>query len=150
MPGGGHSIGEFNADFTPHGKGTEYRADGSEAANGQWRNGELHGIGEQIHPDGSRYEGEFTNGWHNGVGRRTWASGDVHEGVWVSMRNGRLQRSPLGLPRASMWMLVHGKQNDAIDIERCCKRIISMTFMMQTFLAKRFRLVHIEPRNTPI
>ena len=84
LPGGGHFIGDFNEDFKPHGNGMQYRADGSKAASGQWRNGELHGRGEQIHPDGSRYEGEFTNGWHNGVGRRTWANGDVHEGEWAA------------------------------------------------------------------
>lgn len=35
------------------------------------------GLGVQVWPDGSRYEGEFANGLKHGRGRYTWADGEV-------------------------------------------------------------------------
>ena len=79
MPDGGHYVGEFGAEFRPHGEGTQYRADGSEAASGQWRDGKQHGRGKTFH-DGDRYEGDFVAGEMSGLGAFTWADGLVFEG----------------------------------------------------------------------
>jgi len=80
MPGGGHYVGDFNADFKPHGEGTEFAADGSEAASGQWRDGNLHGRGRQTHFGGQCYEGDFADGKNSGLGTYTWTNGVVFEG----------------------------------------------------------------------
>lgn len=45
LPVGGHFVGDFDIDLRPHGVGTQYHADGSEEASGDWRNGQLHGLG---------------------------------------------------------------------------------------------------------
>ena len=83
MPGGGHFVGDFNADFRPHGEGVEYRADGSQAASGQWRDGKLHRRGKQLFSSGDRYEGEFVDGKFGGLGSFTWTTGAVYEGAWA-------------------------------------------------------------------
>ena len=81
MPDGGHFVGDFNANFRPHGEGTRFRADGSESASGEWRNGKLHGHrSKQTLLDGSRYEGDFVDGKHDGFGQFTWPDGSVHAG----------------------------------------------------------------------
>jgi hypothetical protein len=84
LHGGGHFVGEFNADFRPHGEGTEYRADGSEAASGQWRDGKQHGRGKQTLPSGARYEGDFVAGQMSGLGLFTWPAGAVYEGEFAA------------------------------------------------------------------
>ena len=61
----------------------EFRADGSESASGQWRNGKLHGSGKIIIPSGDRYEGNFVDGKFSGLGTFTWADGSVFEGEFV-------------------------------------------------------------------
>lgn len=54
LPSGDHYIGEFNEGrWRPLGLGTEYRADGSATASGEWRNGELHGHGVKWNADRS-------------------------------------------------------------------------------------------------
>ena len=80
LPSGGHYVGEFNAQHQPHGQGVEYQANGSEAASGQWHNGELHGCGKRSLPSGHRCEGEFVAGKMNGTGAFTWVNGRVYEG----------------------------------------------------------------------
>ena len=83
VPAGGHFVGDFNADFRPHGEGTQYRADGSEAASGQWRDGNQHGHGKQILLNGDCYEGDFVDGTRSGLGTYTWAEASMFEGEWV-------------------------------------------------------------------
>ena len=80
MPSGGHFVGDFNAEFRPHGEGTQYRADGSEAASGQWREGKMHGRGKHFFRDGSRFEGDFVDGERSGLGALTAVNGSVFEG----------------------------------------------------------------------
>ena len=80
LPDGGHYIGEFNADSRPHGEGVEFRADGTETASGQWREGQLHGRGRIIHANGDRYEGEVVAGQASGLGSFTWADGREYVG----------------------------------------------------------------------
>lgn len=46
------------------------------------RMGERDGVGVQIWPDGSRYEGLWRRDKANGRGRMTHANGDMYEGDW--------------------------------------------------------------------
>jgi len=83
LPNGGCSVGELNNErqpVEPHGAGEQFRADGSGWASGQWRDGELHGRGDQFFPNGNRYEGEFVDGEFSGLGALTWTDGRVYEG----------------------------------------------------------------------
>ena len=97
LPDGGHFVGEFSADFKPHGEGIEFAADGTERASGQWRDGFQHGHGWQLKADGNRYEGGFAWGHFvgilkdyadltfadacvGGVGKLTQTDGSVYEG----------------------------------------------------------------------
>ena len=61
LSSGGHYVGEFNANFRPHGDGVEFHAGGLEAASGQWRDGKLHGRGKLTFLDGSCQSGQFTD-----------------------------------------------------------------------------------------
>lgn len=85
LPNGRHYVGDFNADFQPHGRGTEYRADGSEAASGQWSDGKLHGRGKRTDPNGDRYEGDFVGGVRCGVGSHVHGGKAAH-GEWADGR----------------------------------------------------------------
>ena len=87
MPYSGHFVGDFNADFRPHGEGTQYCADDSESASGQWRDGKQHGHGKVILRGGDRYEGEFVDGKYSGLGAYTWTDGRVFEGEWADDKN---------------------------------------------------------------
>ncbi len=51
---------------------------------GQWnkQTGERDGVGIQLWPDGSKYEGLWKKDKANGKGRMTHANGDVYEGEW--------------------------------------------------------------------
>lgn len=80
LPSGNCFVGDFNAEFKAHGRGTEFRPNGSEAASGQWRDGRLHGCGKQNNPEASRSEGNFVDGHYSGVGTFTWLQGTVYEG----------------------------------------------------------------------
>lgn len=40
------------------------------------------GLGIQLWPDGSKYEGMWKNGRCNGMGRMTHANGDIYQGEW--------------------------------------------------------------------
>jgi len=79
FPDGGHYVGGFNAQFMRHGEGVRFSADGSELANGQWRDGKQHGRGQRFCGD-DRYEGEFVDGQMSGLGVYTWADRRVFEG----------------------------------------------------------------------
>ena len=80
---GGFYRGELNAEHQPHGQGTVYRPDGSEAVSGQWIDGKLHGPGKRIYLDGGHYEGQFECGAECGLGSFTWADGRVYEGEFA-------------------------------------------------------------------
>lgn len=51
---------------------------------GQWNKKLMirDGVGVQLWPDGSKYEGIFRRGKANGKGRMTHSNGDVYEGEW--------------------------------------------------------------------
>ena len=66
-------VGQLNGEGQPHGSGTKFRADGSEVASGQWRDGKLHGRGKTVLSSGDRYEGDFVDGEFSGLGTYTWA-----------------------------------------------------------------------------
>lgn len=87
LPTGGHFVGEFDAEFKPHGKGAEYRADSSELASGQWRDGKLHGRGNETYDNG-RYEGEFEAGKRSGTGVYSFVDGTLFEGQYADKRSG--------------------------------------------------------------
>lgn len=57
---------------------------------GEWnQDGEPHGLGVQLWPDGSKFEGAWANGQSCGFGRMTHANGDIYEGEWArDMANG--------------------------------------------------------------
>ena len=46
------------------------------------KTGERDGVGIQIWPDGSKYEGMWRKDKANGRGRMTHANGDMYEGQW--------------------------------------------------------------------
>lgn len=48
-----------------NGRGALKRKDGS-IADGTWTNDELNGLGKQIWPDGTKYEGNFSRGRKHG------------------------------------------------------------------------------------
>eukprot|EP00920_Eleutheroschizon_duboscqi_P034092 GHVT01081771.1.p1 GENE.GHVT01081771.1~~GHVT01081771.1.p1 ORF type:complete len:507 (+),score=96.26 GHVT01081771.1:1978-3498(+) len=56
--------------------------DGSIYSGGLLANGQRHGPGVLVRPDGSKYEGEFSSGRVDGKGTFTHPSGDVYEGSW--------------------------------------------------------------------
>lgn len=49
---------------------------------GQFRNGEVHGIGVCDYSDGSRYSGEWKNRFPDGMGTKTYADGSRRTGRW--------------------------------------------------------------------
>ena len=46
--------------------------------------GKKHGQGQQVWPDGSRYDGMWENDQANGQGVLVHADGDVYEGSWLN------------------------------------------------------------------
>ena len=55
---------------------------------GEWnKNGERHGRGSQIWPDGARYDGYFLNDNQEGYGRIIHADGDMYQGYWKEDRS---------------------------------------------------------------
>ncbi len=66
-------------EFEKDGEGRMYK--------GQWtraKNRTKDGLGIQLWPDGSKYEGQWKQGKSNGYGRMTHANGDIYEGNWVN------------------------------------------------------------------
>lgn len=115
LPSGNCFVGDFNAEFKAHGRGTEFRPNGSEAASGQWRDGRLHGCGKQNNPEASRSEGNFVDGHYSGVGTFTWLQGTVYEG---DLAEGK--RSGLGMlwSRDSALLLCGRWEDDRLVEER--------------------------------
>ena len=61
-PGGGWFVGDVQND-QPHGRGDEYRLDGTLAASGEWIDGQLHGFGMRWDEGGDLKEcGRFEQG----------------------------------------------------------------------------------------
>ena len=58
------------------------RADGSEFASGQWREGKRQGRGKTSFRDGSGFEGDFVAGKRSGLGVFTGADGSVFEATF--------------------------------------------------------------------
>ena len=83
LPDGERYVGEINGEGQPHGSGTKFRADGSEVASGQWRDGKLHGRGKTVLSSGGRHEGDFVDGEFSDLGTFTWADGRIFEGEWA-------------------------------------------------------------------
>ena len=106
LPDGGRYVrlGQLNGERQPHGSGTKFRADGTEAS-GQWRDGTQHDCGKRTLCDGSRFEGEFVDDKYCGLGVYTWAEGHVFEGEWTDG-----ERSGLGV----MW----GKDGEVVGCGR--------------------------------
>ena len=64
--------------------------DGRIVYDGTLRDGRMHGSGETVHVDGSRYQGQFRNGHPHGFGTKTYANGDSYEGEFrAGKRHGR-------------------------------------------------------------
>ncbi|XP_069671726.1 MORN repeat-containing protein 3-like isoform X2 [Periplaneta americana] len=49
---------------------------------GEWKNGERHGIGLCVLPDGSFYYGQWENDKYHGLGLYVKANGNRYEGEW--------------------------------------------------------------------
>jgi len=63
--------------------------EGTNVAFGEFRNGELNGIGVYIYNEDGYYVGEWKDGYRNGKGRYTWSKDTVYEGGWKNgHRNG--------------------------------------------------------------
>ncbi len=50
---------------------------------GQFRNGEVHGVGVCDYSDGSRYQGEWKNRFPDGTGTKTYPDGSRRTGRWL-------------------------------------------------------------------
>lgn len=77
MPG---TQGEYNAEGLRHGHGKYVFANGYMWYEGQYANGEKHGLGKLSFKDGGWYEGEFAHDEIHGHGTRRFASGAVFVG----------------------------------------------------------------------
>lgn len=49
---------------------------------GDFKNGEIHGVGICKYPDGSKYDGEWENRLYEGYGTKTYADGTTRQGFW--------------------------------------------------------------------
>ena len=74
--------GEF-VDGQPHGLGMYYFLTGDYYC-GDFREGEMHGRGEYRSNDSSRYEGGWSEGKKQGRGTMYYSNNDVYEGEWLS------------------------------------------------------------------
>lgn len=62
-----------------------YVLDNGAIYKGKWtKEGLRSGRGEQVWPDGSKYEGYWHNDMANGRGRLIHADGDIYEGEWFN------------------------------------------------------------------
>uniref|UniRef100_A0A7S1FA96 MORN repeat-containing protein 5 n=1 Tax=Noctiluca scintillans TaxID=2966 RepID=A0A7S1FA96_NOCSC len=71
------------------GTGT-YRFSDGRVCTGQWRDGQMHGAGEMVWPNSSKYVGGFERNVRSGHGTFTWPDGRVFTGLW---RNGKQVKS---------------------------------------------------------
>jgi len=80
---GGNYCGEF-VDGLQEGDGTcTFFEDGS-IYMGQWRMGQMDGVGRLQMSDGSSYFGEFSEGYRDGEGMVQWPDGRTYHGQWTS------------------------------------------------------------------
>lgn len=83
-----------------NGYGIYVHPDGSRY-DGEFRNGIYHGRGKWSGSDGSRYDGEFRDGKRNGTGTYVWDSGHKYTGEYANdKRNGN---GTLTNPDGSIW-----------------------------------------------
>ena len=66
-------------DGQMHGQGTLVYPNG-ERYEGQWNFGKRHGFGTYYYADGGRYEGEWVDDKIHGKGKSVYANGNVYEG----------------------------------------------------------------------
>ena len=56
---------------------------------GSWENGQFHGHGNFVWPDGSSYQGNYAHGKKKGFGVFTYASKKLYKGNWEDgLQNG--------------------------------------------------------------
>lgn len=51
---------------------------------GEWKNGNMEGLGKNWYEEGGIYEGSWKNNRPNGNGKSTYSNGMVFDGVWVN------------------------------------------------------------------
>lgn len=79
---GSKYVGQMK-DGKYHGKGTQYRPDGSKYYEGDWVNGKKHGKGTGYRRYGSKwYEGDWVDGNQHGKGTFYYDNGDRYTGEW--------------------------------------------------------------------
>jgi hypothetical protein len=64
-----------------NGQGT-YQFPSGAKYTGQFRSGEIHGLGVCYYSDGSKYQGEWKNRYPEGNGIKTYSDGTKREGLW--------------------------------------------------------------------
>jgi antitoxin component YwqK of YwqJK toxin-antitoxin module len=92
-------------NFAPEGEGTSTYPNNS-MYEGEWLNGEFHGMGKFSWPDGSEYDGEYYEGKKHGQGRFTYPSKKVYNGGWVNGKQegeGRLYSQTGSLLKKGIW-----------------------------------------------
>jgi hypothetical protein len=120
-PGGGHYSGALDGAGQPHGSGTLYRADGSEAAHGEWirgrlragardAQGRLQGVGSEWSVFGL-FEGEFVDGRRSGLGVQWDTAGQVIDfGRWVNDKPVKVCRVPRSKLPIGVFLSASGQQ----------------------------------------
>ena len=71
----------FFQDGERHGKGKIIMPDGF-TYSGRWVSGEIDGQGKAVYPNGDVYEGSFKKGQRDGEGRMKYANGEEYSGAW--------------------------------------------------------------------
>lgn len=97
-----------------HGHGRMVWPDGS-CFEGEWAEGVPHGEGEVVWADGSYYQGAWADGGRHGYGLHESATGEIYVGEWshdVPHGRGELQRTN-GSIRRGMW--VRGKAHGMVE-----------------------------------
>ena len=75
-----NAVPTYMGSFT--GKTKFFYDDGS-VYDGDFKDGQMHGIGKMTFPNGITYEGEWSNGKENGKGTVSWPDGRKFEGEFV-------------------------------------------------------------------
>jgi hypothetical protein len=82
--------GQLNDELVaPAGRGAWYCSDDEIVERGRYLNGNLHGLGMRIFPNGDRWEGFFGDGQAHGNGRMRFIHGDIYTGTYVQGKRGR-------------------------------------------------------------
>ena len=78
-------FGETDFANLPHGFGLRIDSD-STLLEGIWENGSLHGTGLHLYPNGDYYQGDFRRGEVEGLGKFVRLAGSSYEGEWKDSR----------------------------------------------------------------